>query len=83
MALIEIDTVTGLPTDTTHGITCGRCTKALERRVRHANVPAVRECDRLSRIQDEVEATRYATELRDAHRLQFGTPAPLVAYYRP
>lgn len=82
MTQIEIDTVTGLPTDTSHGITCGRCTSALQRRVRHQNVTAVRECDRLSRIQDEVEAVRYLAELGDAKRAA-APRVPLVAYHRP
>jgi hypothetical protein len=81
--MIAIDTVTALPIDTTHGITCSRCTSALERRVRHTNVAAVRECDRLSRIQDEIMATAYATELADANRARYGSPARMVAYYRP
>jgi hypothetical protein len=78
--MIAIDTVTALPIDTTHG---SRCTSALERRVRHTNVAAVRECDRLSRIQDEIMATAYATELADANRARYGSPARMIAYYRP
>lgn len=68
--MIQIDTVTDLPVDTFYGIVCGRCTSAVDRKVRHASVDAVRECDRLSRIQDEVLATMIATEMADAKRLR-------------
>jgi hypothetical protein len=81
--MIAIDTITALPVDTTHGVICGRCTSALERKVRHESVAAVRECDRLSRIQDEISETAYATELADANRARFGSSARMIAYYRP
>jgi hypothetical protein len=69
MTEMQIDAVTNLPIETSHGISCGNCMKHLERRVRHANVAAVRECYRRTAIEIEIDATRIATELADARRI--------------